>query len=143
MFREALSRDGEPGVYVQQHVAPEGCALDDRAAWRAANPGLDAGIVSEAHIEFQSREALAVPTNAAGFRALHLNQPVAPTVELLVDASTWEAVEAEPDALPAASGACWVGVDLGGSMSLSAVAVLWETGRLEAPNTPNLSLIHI
>ena len=28
----------DPEVHVELYAAPEGCALDDEAAWRAANP---------------------------------------------------------------------------------------------------------
>lgn len=35
-------REGlDPAFYIKEYSAPEGCALDDRAAWRIANPALD------------------------------------------------------------------------------------------------------
>ena len=37
---EILKRRGSPGLAVHLYEAPDGCALDDRDAWQAANPGL-------------------------------------------------------------------------------------------------------
>ena len=37
---EILARSGARGVSVHHYHAPPGCRLDDKAAWRAANPGL-------------------------------------------------------------------------------------------------------
>ena len=41
---EIVKRRDDPGVAVHLHQPPEDCALDDEAAWHAANPGLAAGI---------------------------------------------------------------------------------------------------
>ena len=37
LFREILEN---PSVVSHVHAAPDGCKIDDEAAWRAANPGL-------------------------------------------------------------------------------------------------------
>ncbi|MYE00870.1 MAG: hypothetical protein F4Y03_06250 [Alphaproteobacteria bacterium] len=129
MFREALDRDGEPGIYVRRYEAPADCDLSDPAAWAAANPGLADGIKSPGYMEHKAREAVSNPASAAGFRSLDLNQPIAPTVELVCDVEQWRRVES--DQVPERGGRCFLGVDLGGSVSLTAAAALWETGRLE------------
>ena len=46
MFSELAARDGTPEVFWKEYTAPEDCALDDRQAWVAANPGLADGIKS-------------------------------------------------------------------------------------------------
>ena len=38
--------DVPPGFVFTEIAAPEGCALDDEDAWRAANPGIDAGFMA-------------------------------------------------------------------------------------------------
>ena len=43
---EILERKGAAGLALHHYHAPEGCALDDEAAWDSANPGLAAGIKS-------------------------------------------------------------------------------------------------
>lgn len=139
MFREMRARAGEPGVEVIDYQAPADCRLDDESAWRAANPGLGS-IKSLDYMRHRAATALANPASAAGFRSLDLNQAVAPTVELLCDMEQWRAVES--DKLPAREGRCWLGIDLGGSLSLSAAAALWESGRLDlwcaVPAEPDL-----
>ena len=127
MFREQLDRKADPGVVIQDFRAPRDCRLDDETAWAASNPGLGR-IKGLDYMRHRARQAIENPAQAAGFRALDLNQAVAPTVELLCDLEQWRAVEGEP---PAATGRCFLGVDLGGSLSLSAAAALWDSGRLD------------
>src|SRR5699024_2402896 len=55
---------------------------------------------------------------------------------VLVTVDEWLSAEVAPDQLPARKGPCILGVDLGGSRSMSAAAFYWpETGRLEALGT--------
>jgi phage terminase large subunit-like protein len=61
-----------------------------------------------------------------------------------VTVDEWMGSEVSPDDLPERFGPCILGVDLGGSRSMSAAAFYWpETGRLEAlgtfPATPALA----
>ncbi|MFX5476620.1 hypothetical protein ABTD55_22130, partial [Acinetobacter baumannii] len=41
-WSEMLDAEPAPSVYVQLHAAPKDCALDDREAWKLANPALGA-----------------------------------------------------------------------------------------------------
>lgn len=56
--------------YFRWYQAPDGCELDDRSAWRAANPS---PWVTEAYLEGELRRARALG-NEAAFRRWHLNQ---------------------------------------------------------------------
>ena len=47
---EIVKRRDDPGVVVHLHQPPEDCALDDPAAWAAANPGLKSSIKSIAYM---------------------------------------------------------------------------------------------
>jgi phage terminase large subunit-like protein len=68
----------------------------------------------------------------ASFRNLHRNERVSTEHrDVLVLVDQWLAVEM--DTLPPRAGPCVVGLDLGGSASMTASAFFWpETGRLEA-----------
>ena len=133
MFAELRDRAGAESVVFQLHAAPEGCALDDEAAWELANPGLADGIKSRGYMRDMAARALANPADAASFRAYDLNQPRAPSVEMVVQVDDWRACERHPEDLPPRDGPCVIGFDAGGSASLTALAVLWpRTGRMEA-----------
>ena len=130
MFAELRQRKQERQVYWQEHIAPSDCDLDDTDAWDAANPGLPYGIKSTGYMKDACARALATPADQADFRAYDLNQPVDPAQAYALSLAQWKACLTED--LPAPSGPCHVGIDLGGSLSFTACAAYWpETGRLE------------
>ena len=130
--RELIERRDDPAVSVHLYAAEPGAAIDDVNAWRAANPGL--GFVkSFEYMEDASRRALAIPADQATFRAFDLNTPQDPSREMIVSLNDWQGCIVVPDDLPARSGECVVGFDLGGSSSMTAAVAFWpRTGRLEA-----------
>ena len=139
VMREMLA---DPETLVTMHAAPLGCRLDDEGAWYAANPSL--GFAKS--IDYMRREAARAARSREAerqFRTLDLNlagSTDAVGAELL-DALEWRACLAHE--LPPAEGPCTVGVDLGGSWSLTCIAGYWpRTGRLELryafPDTPAL-----
>lgn len=140
MFTELAERAGEPSVVWHEYAASEGCALDDESAWEAANPGLADGIKSIGYMRDTARRAISTPADAASFRAYDLNQPQNPSRELLCDVADWLACESED--LPGRSGDYVIGFDIGGSSSLTAAVVIWQSGRTEVwaacGDTPNL-----
>ena len=132
MFREQAERSADPSVVWHSYAAPDDCALDDQSAWTVANPGLAGGIKSLAYMHDASRRAIAIPADAASFRAYDLNQPRNPSTETICSVADWRACERSDD-LPERSGPAVVGFDIGGSASLTALATFWpDTGRLEA-----------
>ena len=139
---ELIGRREDPAVAVHHYRAPADCELDDRAAWAAANPSL--GTVKSAdYMADAARRALAVPADAAAFRAFDLNQSLSPSRQMICSVADWKACET--DALPKRSGVAYVGWDIGGSASMTCAAALWPaTGRMEAwcafPDTPELRL---
>jgi phage terminase large subunit-like protein len=60
-----------PGVQFVEYAAEAGCAVDDRAQWRKANPAIRAGFL---RAESMPLKAAAMPEHL--FRAYHLGQPV-------------------------------------------------------------------
>ena len=139
--KEMIERAAQPAVSVHHYAAPEYCDLDDESAWHAANPGLAVGIKSMTYMQDEARRVALTPADQNAFRAYDLNQPQSPSRVLLCDPADWAACEV--DILPARSGRCVVGFDLGGSASMTAACALWlDTYRLETwaafPDTPNL-----
>ncbi|MEP1592890.1 terminase large subunit [Sulfitobacter sp.] len=136
-----------PGCFVQEHRPDPGLPPDDLASLLVANPGASEGIGPSAEwLTAQARRAIARGGSAlSSFRNLNRNERVASddrSVLLTVD--EWLGCEVAPDDLPPREGPVVLGVDLGGSRSMSAVALYWqETGRLEAvaafPAKPNLA----
>jgi phage terminase large subunit-like protein len=128
-----------PGTYVQEHRPPPGLPADDLEGLLIANPGASENIGASAEwLVAQARRAIARGGSAlSSFRNLNRNERVSSDDRsVLVTVDEWMAAEVKPDELPARSGPCVLGVDLGGSRSMSAAAFYWpETGRLEAVGT--------
>jgi phage terminase large subunit-like protein len=136
--------DPPAGYYVQEHRADDGCEPDDLEQIRKANPGAEHGVgASLEWLLAQGRRAAARGGSAlTSWRLYNLNQRVsAETRDVLLRVDEW--LKCETDDLPPRQGPCVIGVDLGGSASMSAAAYYWfETGRLECrgwfPSKPGL-----
>lgn len=128
-----------PGTYVQEHRPGFGLPADDLESLLQANPGAKEGIGSTADwLVAQARRAIARGGSAlSSFRNLNRNERVSSEDRsVLVTVDEWLSSEVAPDALPPREGPCVLGVDLGGSRSMSAAAFYWpDTGRLEAVGT--------
>ena len=131
--------DPPPGVYIQEHRPAFGLPADDLESLLEANPGAVEGIGSSPEwLVAQAKRAIARGGSAlSSFRNLNRNERVSTEDRsVLVTVDEWLAAEVSPDELPARSGPVILGVDLGGSRSMSAAAFYWpETGRLEAVGT--------
>ena len=136
---ELLDRRHSDQVAVHHYAAPADCALDDRSAWEAANPGLAEGIKSYDYMADAARRAEATPLAQSNFKAHELNQRVAALDrETIIPPSVWRTGDAPRE------GPAMIGIDLGGSRSMSAVAIYWPaSGRIECygafAETPPLS----
>ncbi len=131
----------DPDTYAQEHTARPVDPPFQRRTWRRANPSMDAMPNIEATIRQEAALARRDDSMLAGFRALRLNLGGDDTLQsTLLDATTWERIE-----VPAGEhrGPMVLGVDLGQSAAMSAVAAYWpQTGTLEAvacfPELPTL-----
>lgn len=136
--------DPPPGVYVQEHRPPIGLPADDLDSLTLANPGAAYGIGSSIEwLQAEARRAIARGGNAlTSFRLYNRNERVSgETRDLLLSVDEW--LNCETDSVPPREGACVVGIDLGGSASMTAAAFYWpQTGRLEClgwfPSRPSL-----
>ncbi|MEM9782353.1 MAG: terminase TerL endonuclease subunit [Pseudomonadota bacterium] len=133
-----------PGTFVQEHRPAPSLPADDLDSLIEANPGAKCGIGSSATwLQQQAGRAIAMGGHAlTSFRLYNRNERVSGEArDVLLTVDEWLA--AESDTPPPRSGPVVVGIDLGGSASMSAAALYWpETARLEAygtfPGTPSL-----
>lgn len=131
--------DPPPGTFVQEHRPAFGLPADDAESLLIANPGASEGIgASLEWLQAQARRAIARGGSAlSSFRNLNRNERVSTEDRsVVVTVDEWMSAEVSPEALPERAGPCILGVDLGGSRSMSAAAFFWpETGRLEVLGT--------
>lgn len=128
-FSEMLDAEPNPTVYVQLHSAPDDCALDDRDAWRAANPALGV-FLNEDQFADAAERAMRSPSFAPSFRLLNLNQRIAAQGRFIEQAD-WDANGEEFDPTELEGKACYGGLDLSSTRDLTAFS-LWfpEPGKL-------------
>lgn len=141
MFKELRERADETSVYFQLHAADVDGVIDDPEQWAKANPGLGS-IKSLSYMQDASRRAKLVPSDAGAFRAHDLNLPQAPGREMLCTQHDWQRLIVA--ILPERQGPVVIGLDLGGSASMTAAALYWPlSGRLECygafPDDPPLA----
>ena len=137
-FQVALS--GGFGYSQSHHADPD----DDpfkRRTWHKANPSLKYMPSLMLRMIAESREARVDPSKMPSFKALRLNMGGSDVLQsYLMEAADWQRIEADV----ARTGPFILGIDLGTSSAMSAVAGFWPaTGRLEAiacfPEEPGLA----
>ena len=143
MFAELRDRRGDKAVVWHEFRATEGCDIEDRAEWDRAHPANVLGRVkSYSYMEARSRGAAAVG-NDSNFRAHDLNLSIDPSKSPIVTLTQWQhCVVSDRAALPPREGPAYLGIDLGGAVSLSAITASWSSGRVETwaacPSHPDL-----
>lgn len=142
-FSQWMDRDA-PHTYRQEHRPPPDLPADDIASLKIANPGSIHGIGPSIK-RLQEDAKLAISRGGAplaNFRLFSRNERVSiDNRSVLLTRDEWLACETNE--LPPREGSVVIGIDLGGSASMSAAAYFWpETGRLEAhgcfPSQPTL-----
>ena len=129
LTEEMIERsETDPACVVHTHRAPEGCSLDDRKAWKLANPTLGK-IKSLSYMRDAARRAAGNPSEQSSFRAFDMNQPATPGKEIIVSVADFARCSDREQ--PEREGRCFVGFDCGGSASMTAAAIAWPNGRLE------------
>lgn len=103
------------------YAAPEDLALDDPAAWAAANPALGV-FVNEQTIGEEARRAIRMPTFEPAFRNLHLNQRVDAEPKA-INPAEWNACGDPVDPRALAGRPCYGGLDLSSVRDLSALVL--------------------
>ena len=132
------------GTYVQEHRPAPALPADDEESLLIANPGAPHGIGGSLRwLQEQANRAIARGgSSLTTFRLYNRNERVSgETRDMLITLDEW--LSCEVASLPPRQGGVVIGIDLGGSSSMSAAAFYWpETGRLEClgtfPSAPNL-----
>lgn len=112
----------DPRIVSHLYAADRDCALDDRAAWAAANPALGK-FRSLRDVEEQADRAARMPTFEATFRNLVLNQRVE-TISPFISKGVWIANSSEPDMSVFYEEEVFVGIDLSSKTDLTAMAMV-------------------
>lgn len=130
LTRDLVARRGEPGVAVHLHQAPPDASIEQETAWHKANPGIRAGIKSLDYMRHVARKAAGNPSEQAGYWVFEMNRPGAFSQQMLVPLDRW--LLCANRRKPERAGGVYVGLDLGGSVSMTCGALFWpESGRLE------------
>ena len=127
LFAEVLNN---PAVTSRLYSAPEGCDIDDRQAWLAANPAL--GTIKQIRYMEQEVERIrGAPHDEPSYRAFDLNQNLDPTREMICTPDDLRGCFV--DELPPRQGPAYVGFDFGEAVSATAAVAIWPaTGRFES-----------
>jgi len=116
----------DPRTVCHLYTAPEECALDDREAWKAANPAMGE-FRSLQDIEDFCEKAKRQPTEENSFRWLYLNQRIEAFAPF-VSKGVWQSCAAVPaplDGLPV-----YGGLDLSEVNDLTALVLVAPQGRI-------------
>ena len=126
---ELIERAADPTVVVKVYEPPADADPLLPATWAHGNPTLGT-IKSRQYMVDRARLVANVPADLALFAAEDCNLAGSVTREMICSVADWNGLLGG-DPAPRA-GDCVVGIDLGGSDSLTAAAVCWpESGRLE------------
>ena len=125
---EFVARKDHEGVSVHLYQPPLDAAIDDEVAWHQGNPSLKCGVKSLSHMRAALKRVLSSVGDQSFFRAEEMNLPGSPNKELVCSVDDWRKCVVEPADLPPRQGRAWLGVDLGGSASLTAAACVLRMG---------------
>ncbi len=136
----------QTGVYRQEHRPAPGLPADDPESLLIANPGAEHGIgASLEWLQAQARRAIARGgSSLTSFRLYNRNERISgENRDVLLTTDEWMACETDDLFFAPREGPVVIGIDLGGSASMSAAAFYWPaSGRLECvgwfPSKPGL-----
>jgi len=111
----------DPSFHGAIYAADEDAALDDPAAWAAANPALGV-FVNEQTIGEEAQRAIRMPTFEPAFRNLHLNQRVDAEPKA-INPAEWNACGESVDPAALRGRPCYAGLDLSSVRDLSALVL--------------------
>jgi phage terminase large subunit-like protein len=124
MWLDDAERSQDPTIVSHVYAAPKDCALDDRRAWKQANPALGT-FRSVEDVEAQAEKAKRLPSAENGFRNLTLNQRVTRFTPF-VSPSIWKTGNGPVDLTAFAEGPVWGGLDLSVTTDLTCLVLVTQ-----------------
>jgi phage terminase large subunit-like protein len=119
LWLDDAEKSGDPRIVSHVYAAPEDCDLQDRKAWKAANPAI--GLFrSLEDIADQAAQAARMPSAENTFRNLCLNQRVEVNSPF-VSREVWDSCSAESLAM---QGPVYAGLDLSARTDLTALVLV-------------------
>lgn len=97
----------------------------DEAAWRKANPSLEAGFLSLDELRTKVRRIQHFPAEVAGFRRFHLNLWQEGAAEPWLSLELYDAADDMTPEPELVGRPCWIGVDLSSVEDLTAVVAVF------------------
>lgn len=129
LTREMLDRKHLDTTCVHLYQSNEQCSINDEEAWYESNPTLGS-IKSLEYMRDEANRCMFSPADERAFRAFDLNQPYSATREMICDLTSYR--NNCTDTPMPRSDRCVIGVDLGGSNSMTAAVIGYlGTGRVE------------
>lgn len=113
-------KSADPRIVCHLYTAPDNCELDDREAWRAANPALGT-FRSEKDIADFAERAKRLPSSESSFRWLYLNQRVEADAPFIAR-SVWAACSGDVADLSGVP--VYAGLDLSSTSDLTALVLI-------------------
>ncbi|WP_371154146.1 terminase TerL endonuclease subunit [Jannaschia sp. 2305UL9-9] len=114
-------------THVTLYAADKDDDPGDPAVWGKANPGL--GTIKSVRFMQDAHAKAEQSGSTTEFQAWHLNLPLAPGRELLIDYDTLKKAY-RPGPQPIPGEPVHIGIDLGGSASMTAATVAYETSGI-------------
>lgn len=122
IWLDDAERASDPMIVSHVYAAPKDCDLDDREAWKAANPAL--GVFrSLEDVEAQAAKAARMPSAENGFRNLTLNQRVTRFTPF-ISPGVWKACGGDVDDSAFYEGDVYGGLDLSVTTDLTALVLI-------------------
>ncbi|ASP22059.1 phage terminase [Antarctobacter heliothermus] len=126
-YNEILNQP-DPRTSVHLHGVDKNANAADPAIWEQANPGL--GISKSRRFMQDAFDKAQASGSLTEFRVWHLNMPLSPSRQLLLEYDTFSKAYDE-NATPIEGEPCFIGLDLGGSAAMTAAVILYrESGVL-------------
>jgi phage terminase large subunit-like protein len=126
IWLDDAQKSEDPRIVCHLYTAPEGCELDDREAWKAANPAMGE-FRSVQDLEDFAATAQRQPTAENSFRWLYLNQRVEASSPF-VSKAVWMANGAAVDDLQGVP--VYGGLDLSEVNDLTALVLIGQRGNV-------------
>jgi phage terminase large subunit-like protein len=104
----------------------------NEAAWRAANPAIDAGFLSMEELRIKARRIEHFPAEIADFRRFHLNQWQEGAAQPWLSLEVYDGADAMTPEAELTGRSCWIGIDLSSVEDLTAVVAVFPDGEGEA-----------